>query len=125
MKLHGFSTFSLVTVLQALLDDIKAMTRADSDAGSSDSSLTQEGSPSGPPEPQIGKITPLSHPTDAQEKDHASLGAEDKVIQHQQRQQMTGAAPSVSRQDRSAEVERHQEEEEQQGQQLPEEGRLG
>jgi len=113
----------MVTVLpQALLDDIKAMTRADSDAGSSDSSLTQQGAPfSAPTEPQTGKVTPPSYPPDAQETDYASLGAEDKVTQQQQRQHMTGADPSVSRQDHSAEVERHQEEEEQRGQQLPEE----
>ncbi len=123
MKLHGFSTFSLVAVLlQALLDDIKAMTRADSDADSSDSSQTQEGEPfSAPPEPQIGKVTPPSYPPGAQETDHAFLGAEYKAFPQQQRQQTTGVAPSVPRQDHSAEVERRQEEEEQQGQQQPDE----
>ncbi|KAL0047925.1 hypothetical protein WJX82_003400 [Trebouxia sp. C0006] len=117
-----YSPAAPAAVQQALLDDIKAMTRADSDAGSSDSSLTQQGAPfSAPTEPQTGKVTPPSYPPDAQETDYASLGAEDKVTQQQQRQHMTGADPSVSRQDHSAEVERHQEEEEQRGQQLPEE----
>lgn len=106
-------------VQQALLDDIKAMTRAGSDAGSSDSSLTQEGAPfCAGPEPQIGKASPPSYPPDAQERGHASFDAEDKVSPQQQQQQ-TGDAPSVSRQHCSAEIERHQEEEEQQGQQQP------
>jgi len=118
---RSMATFSLVNVLlQALLDDIKAMTRADSDAGSSDSSLTQEGPPfSASPEPQTGKVAPPSYPPDAQETDHASFGAVDKASP--QRQQTTGGAPSVSKQHHSAKVERHQEEEEQQGQQQPEE----
>ncbi|KAL0030389.1 hypothetical protein WJX79_000798 [Trebouxia sp. C0005] len=40
-----YSPAAPAAVQQALLDDIKAMTRADSDAGSSDSSMTQEGAP--------------------------------------------------------------------------------
>ncbi len=132
----GLATFSLVTVLlQALLDDIKAMTRADSDAGSSDSSLTQGGTPfSAPPEPHICKVSPPSHPPDAQETNHASFGVVDSASPQRiptahphsaspqlQRQHMTGAAPSVPGQHHSAEVERHQEEEEQQAQQQPDE----
>ena len=112
----------MTVLLQALLDDIKAMTRADSDAGSSDSSLTQEGAPfSAGPEPQTGEVTLSLHIPDVQETGHASLGTDDKASPQQQRQQTAGVALSVLRQHHCAEVERHQEEEEQQAQQLPEE----
>ncbi|DBA89846.1 TPA: hypothetical protein ACH3X2_004708 [Trebouxia sp. C0005] len=116
-----YSPAAPAAVQQALLDDIKAMTRADSDAGSSDSSMTQEGAPfSAGTVPQTGEVTPPSHPPDAQGTDRASLGAVDKASPQPQRQQTTGGAPSVPRQHHSAKVDCRHEEEEQQAQQLPE-----
>ncbi|KAL0021548.1 hypothetical protein WJX77_007325 [Trebouxia sp. C0004] len=113
-------TQAVPAAVQALLNDIKAMITADSDAGSSDSSLTQEGAPfSASPEPQVGKVTPPSYPPDAQETDHASLVAVDTASPQQQQRQTAGDAPSLSRQHYAAEDGRRQEEEEQQGQQQP------